>query len=53
MISNCVNYVNVHGHAYVGGIVGGVARSDEMIVYMQNLVKLMNMSEAEKLKLLR
>ena len=33
MISNCVNYVNVHGHAYVGGIVGGVARSDEMIVY--------------------
>ena len=27
--------------------------SDEMIVYMQNLVKLMNMSEAEKLKLLR
>ena len=32
-ISNCVNYVNVHGQAYVGGIVGGVARSDEMIVY--------------------
>ena len=33
MISNCVNYVNVNGHAYVGGIVGGIARSDEMIVY--------------------
>ncbi len=33
LISNCTNYVNVSGFAYVGGIVGGIARSDEMIVY--------------------
>lgn len=32
IVSNCTNYVNVFGHAYVGGIVGGIARSDEMIV---------------------
>ena len=33
LISNCINYVNVNGRSYVGGIVGGIARSDEMIVY--------------------
>lgn len=33
LVSNCTNYVNVNGHAYIGGIVGGIARSDEMIVY--------------------
>ena len=32
VVDNCINYVNVHGDAYVGGIVGGIARSDEMIV---------------------
>lgn len=32
IVENCKNYANVHGDAYVGGIVGGIARSDEMIV---------------------
>ncbi len=31
LVDNCINYVNVHGDSYVGGIVGGIARSDEMI----------------------
>ncbi len=32
LVDNCTNYANVHGDSYVGGIVGGIARSDEMIV---------------------
>mgnify|MGYP003307746001 CR=1 FL=1 len=33
IVDNCKNYANVHGDAYVGGICGGIARSDEMIVW--------------------
>ncbi|OQC10875.1 MAG: The GLUG motif protein [Tenericutes bacterium ADurb.Bin087] len=35
LIENCINKANVHGDAYVGGINGGIARSDEMIVKRQ------------------